>query len=538
MYTAKFRYKMRPCYFIQTKPYICKLVNMSFASTIFAFLLFTFTFSYFSFKLLLHPKQKTTNQKKPPGPPTLPIIGNLHQLGTLPHRTLQSLSKKYGPIMSLQLGQVPAIVISSSKAAESFLKTHDINFASRPRIQGSELMSYGSKGIAFCEYGPYWRSVRKFCTLKLFSTSKVEMFGPIRKEELDVLVKSLEKASLVGEVVNVSEVVENLIEDIVYKMILGRSKYEQFDLKKLVQEGLILIGAFNLADYVPWLGVFDLQGLTRACKKVSKSLDELLELIITEHEQATNVHKNRHEDFVDILVSIMHQSIDHENEQNLVIDRTNVKAILLDMIVAAIDTSATSIEWILSELLRHPRVMKNLQDEIQNEVGNKRMVEEKDLKKFNYLDMVIDETLRLYPVAPLLVPRECRERITIDDYFIKEKTRLIVNAWAIGRDPNVWSENAEEFYPERFIDKKMNYQGQEFESIPFGSGRRRCPGIQLGLITVKFVIAQLVHCFNWQLPYNISPSNLNMEEKFGLTIPRAQHLQAIPSYRLAVVKHE
>ncbi|PNX73591.1 cytochrome p450 [Trifolium pratense] len=233
----------------------------------------------------------------------------------------------------------------------------------------------------------------------------------------------------------------------------------------------------------------------------------------------------------------MHQSID-ENEQNLVIDRTNVKAILLDMIVAAIDTSATSIEWILSELLRHPRVMKILQDEIQNEVGNKRMVEEKDLKKFNYLDMVIDETLRLYPVAPLLVPRECRESITIDDYFIKEKTRLIVNAWAIGRDPNVWSENAEEFYPERFIDKKMNYQGQEFESIPFGSGRRRCPGIQLGLITVKFVIAQLVHCFNWQLPYNISPSNLNMEEKFGLTIPRAQHLQAIPSYRLAVVKHE
>jgi cytochrome P450 len=261
-------------------------------------------------------------------------------------------------------------------------------------------------------------------------------------------------------------------------------------------------------------------------------------LIISEHEQAINVHKNRHEDFVDILLSIMHQSIDQENEQNVFIDRTNVKAILLDMIVAAIDTSATTIEWILSELLRHPRVMKILQDEIQNVVGNKRMVEEKDLRKLNYLDMVIDETLRLYPAAPLLVPRESRESITIDGYFIKEKTRVIVNAWAMGRDHNVWSENAEEFYPERFIDKKINYFGQEFESIPFGSGRRSCPGYKLGLITIKLVVAQLVHCFNWQLPYNINPSDLNMEEKFGLTIPRAQQLQAIPSYRLDVVQHE
>ncbi|CAI8585836.1 unnamed protein product [Vicia faba] len=475
---------------------------------IFSFLLFTFI--YLLSKISFRAKQNTLHHKKPPGPPTLPIIGNLHMLGKLPHRALETLSKKYGPIMSLQLGQVPAIIISSSKAAELFLKTHDLVFASRPKTQGSELMSYGSKGVAFSE-----------------------------KNELSVLVKTLEKAALVGEVVNVSEAVENLVQDIIYKMILGRSRYEQFDLKKLVQQGLTLIGAFNLADYVPWLGVFDLQGITRGFKKISKTLDEILEMIIAEHEETCNVDKTRAEDFVDILLSIMHQTIDYESEQNQeVIDRTNIKAILLDMIVAAIDTSATSIEWTLSELLRHPRVMKILQNEIQDEVGNKRMVEEKDLKKLNYLDIVVDEILRLHPVAPLLVPRESRESVTIDGYFIEKKTRVMVNAWAIGRDPNIWSENAEEFYPERFIDKKMNYQGHEFESIPFGSGRRRCPGIQMGLITIKLVVAQLVHCFNWELPYNISPSNLNMDEKFGLTAPRAQHLHAIPHYRLVDAKHE
>jgi hypothetical protein len=232
-------------------------MSFAVAATIFAFLLFTFT--YILFKLFLHPKQNTINQRKPPGPPTLPIIGNLHLLGTLPHRTLHSLSKKYGPIMSLQFGQVPAVIISSSKAAESFFKTHDIVFSSRPKTQATELIANGSKGVGFSEYGPHWRNVRKLCTVNLLSASKVEMFGPSRKQELDVLVKSLEKAALVGEVVNLSEVVWNLIEDIVYKMILGGTKHEQFDVKKLAKEGIALIGAFNLADCVPWLGAFDLQ---------------------------------------------------------------------------------------------------------------------------------------------------------------------------------------------------------------------------------------------------------------------------------------
>ncbi|CAK8537670.1 unnamed protein product [Lathyrus sativus] len=501
------------------------------AITVLAFLFITFT--YFLFTFFSNPKHK-----KPPGPPALPIIGNLHLLGKLPHRALQSLSKKYGPIMSMQLGQVPAVVISSSKAAELFLKTHDLVFASRPTTQASDILYYGSKGLAFSEYGPYWRSLRKLFTLKLLTASKVEMFAPIRKQELGVLVKSLEKAALAGEVVNVSEAAENVIENIAYKMVLGRSKYEEFDLKGLVQQATSLFGAFNLADYVPWLGILDIQGLTRACKKANRAVDDALEVIITHHEQVTNVDKNRHEDFMDILLSIVYQATDEENEPNNVLDRTNIKAILLDLLIATIDTSSTAIEWTLSELVRHPRVMKILQNEIQNEVGNKRMVEEKDLKKLNYLDMVIDEVLRLYPIAPLLIPRESRESITIDDYFIKEKTRVLVNAWAIGRDPNVWSGNVEEFYPERFIDKKMNYLKQEFESIPFGSGRRGCSGIQMGLTTVKFVVAQLVHCFNWELPYNMNPSNLSMEEKFGLTMPRAQHLHAIPTYRLVEVELE
>ncbi|KAJ1376177.1 Cytochrome P450 [Sesbania bispinosa] len=227
---------------------------MSFAADIALYTFLLFTFMYLVYTLFFRP-----NLKVPPGPPALPIIGNLHMLGTLPHRTLDSLSKKYGPIMSLQLGQVPTIVVSSSNAAESFLKTHDIVFASRPKVQASELMSYGSKGMAFSEYGPYWRGVKKLCTSQLLSPSKIDLFAPIRREEIGLAVKSLEKSAALGQVVNLSEVVENLIEDIVYNMILGRSKYDQFDLKRLIQEATRLVGAFNLADYVPLLGAFDLQ---------------------------------------------------------------------------------------------------------------------------------------------------------------------------------------------------------------------------------------------------------------------------------------
>lgn len=259
----------------------------------------------------------------------------------------------------------------------------------------------------------------------------------------------------------------------------------------------------------------------------------MFEQIIKDHEDSSNSNKKsvHSEDFVDILLSLMHQTMD-QYEQKHVIDRTNIKAIILDMIGGAIDTSVATIEWVMSELLRHPRVMKTLQDELNNVVGINRKVEESDLAKLPYLNIVVKETLRLYPVGPLLVPRESQEDITINGYYIKKKSRILINAWAIGRDPEVWSDNAEMFYPERFVNNNIDIRGHDFQLIPFGSGRRGCPGIQLGLTTVGLVTANTVHCFNWELPLGISPDDLDMTEKLGLSIPRNKNLLAIPTYRL------
>lgn len=229
---------------------------------------------------------------------------------------------------------------------------------------------------------------------------------------------------------------------------------------------------------------------------------------------------------VDTLMEIM-----QSGEAEFEFDRRHVKAILLDLLVASMDTSSTTIEWILSELFRHPSVIKKLKNELEHVVGQKRMVEETDLESLDYLDMVIKEGLRLHPVAPLLLPHESIECCTVDGFHIPKGSRVLVNVWAIGRDPDVWHEPVK-FIPERFIESNIDLRGRDFQLLPFGSGRRSCPGLQLGLTIVRLVVAQLVHCFDWELPNGMMPKDINMVEKFGLVTARAVPLMAIPTYRL------
>ncbi|CAM8971590.1 hypothetical protein QQ045_030799 [Rhodiola kirilowii] len=488
---------------------------------------------------VLRPVTGPGGQKLPPGPHGYPIIGNLNQLGNLPHQKLRKLAQLYGPIMSLRLGSVPAIVVSSSRGAELFLKTHDLVFASRPQSEATKHMAYGSKGLAITPYGSYWRHIRKLCTLELFTNVKIDSFAPMRKEEIGHLVDSLRKSSVEGEVVNVSNKINDLIEDVTYRMVIGRTKYENIDLKSVVEETLRLAGTFNIADFVPWLKPFDPQGMIPKMKKLGKQIDAILEMIIDEHEEAALNAKESHDskphrDFVDTLLSLKNKTLNPNDKDPHRFDRTNIKAVLFDVAAGTIDTSGAGILWTLSELFRQPRILKKLQDEIESVIGKNRTVEETDLTKFIYLDMVVKESLRLHPVAPLLLPHESREDIVIDGYFIPKKSRIIVNAHAIGRDPASWSENSEEFYPERFEGSSLDIKGHDFQLIPFGAGRRGCAGMHLGLTTVKIVVAQLVHCFDWELPNNMAPSDLDMTDKFGLSLYRANPLKAVPKYRLQI----
>ncbi|KAL3716258.1 hypothetical protein ACJRO7_007941 [Eucalyptus globulus] len=472
--------------------------------------------------------------KLPPGPPPLPVIGNLHQLGNLPHRRLHSLAKSYGPIMFLRLGNKPTVVVSSPEAAELVLKTYDGIFSSRPSVDALRHLSYGNKGMAFAESGAYWRGMRKLCTLQLLSPAKVESFAPMRREELGRVVRRVRAAAAAHEAVDVSAEVGQLIGDLACRMILGCSTRDKFNLKPGIHEALNLAGAFNLADYVPLLGALDLQGITRRAKAVNRVVDKVLEDIIREHEEDTT---GKYEgDFIDALLAGMGHPINGspQDEPVHVLGRTNIKALALDMIAASYESSSAAIEWAMSELIRHPHALKRLQRELEAAVGLGRTVEEADLPKLNYMDMVVKESFRLYPPGPLLIPHESTEGIEMGGYYIPKGTRVIVNAWALGRDADTWAEDPEEFRPERFANSGVDVKGRDFQLIPFGSGRRGCPGMHLGLVNVRLVLAQLVHCFDWELPAGTSPSELDMSEDFGLSMPRAKHLILRPSYRLLV----
>lgn len=192
-----------------------------------------------------------------------------------------------------------------------------------------------------------------------------------------------------------------------------------------------------------------------------------------------------------------------------------------DIFLAGVDTSANTVVWAMAELARNPRAMKKAQDEVRNRIGKKGRVTEADINKLEYLKLIIKETLRLHPPAPLLLPRETMSHFKVNGYDIYPKTLMQVNVWAIGRDPNCWRK-PEEFFPERFIDSCFDYKGQNFEYLPFGAGRRSCPGIYMGLITSELALANLLYCFDWKLPDGMKEEGLNMDETAGQTLTVAK----------------
>ncbi|XP_059433243.1 cytochrome P450 71AU50-like [Corylus avellana] len=474
-----------------------------------------------------------SSSKLPPGLRGFPFFGNLHMLGELPHPDLHQLAQKHGPIMYLCLGLIyfcttPAIVVSSPQAAEQFLKAHDLVFASRPPLEATKHISYEQKNLSMSPYGSYWRNIRKMCTLELLSSRKINSFKHMRKEELGLLIKFIQEAARDCVAVDLSAKVSSLSADMSCRMVFGK-KYMDMDLdekefKAVIQEVMHLGATPNLGDYIPFIAPLDLQGLTRRMKAVSKIFDDFFEKIIDEHVQSKDENKTK--DFVDVMLSFM-----GSQESEYRIERSNIKAIILDMLAGSMDTSATVIEWALSELMKNPQVMKKVQKELEDVVGLERMVEESDLDSLEYLDMVLKETFRLHPIAPLLLPHEATEDCTINGFHIPHKSRVMINVWAIGRDPSVWSD-AEKFFLERFVGSNIEVRGRDLQLIPFGSGRRGCPGMQLGLTVVRLVVAQLVHCFDWELPEKMPPNELDMTEEFGITTPRGNHLLAIPTYRL------
>ncbi|GLT61431.1 hypothetical protein SLA2020_341360 [Shorea laevis] len=204
---------------------------------------------------------------------------------------------------------------------------------------------------------------------------------------------------------------------------------------------------------------------------------------------------------------------------------------LQDLMAGGTETSTTTVEWAISELLKNPELFEKATEELDRVIGKDRWVEEKDIINLPYIISIAKETMRLHPVVPMLVPRLSREDCQIAGYDIPKGTRILLNVWRIGRDPSVWNK-PEEFWPERFIGKAIDVKGHDYELLPFGSGRRMCPGYALGIKLIQLSLANLLHGFSWKLPPTMTKDDLNMEEIFGLSTPKKVPLQAVVEPRL------
>ncbi|XP_021889585.1 cytochrome P450 71B37-like [Carica papaya] len=479
--------------------------------------------------LVLMKKVMESKKQHPPGPPGLPLIGNMHQLGALVHQSLWQMSKKYGPLIRLKLGSVPLVVVSSAETARQILKIHDIETCSRPELLATGSFSYNFLDIAFAPYGEYWKELRKISNNELFSNKRVQSFRFIREEEVASLVQTLSQSAASKSLVDIKELLFSLSTNVIWRVAFGESfeenKWESRVFQVKLKEAISLLGTFSASDLFPYVGwIIDrLTGLHGRLQKSVQEMDVFLQEIIEKHE-GKKVGEGK-EDIVDVLLKIE----ELQNEQGSVtLSRNHIKAILKDVFAAGIESTGITMVWALTELMRSPRVMKKIQAEIRDVMGNKGKVNEDDIEKLVYLNMVVKETWRLHPPAPLLIPREVMSPFKVNGYKIYPKTRLHVNVWAIGRDPKIWKD-PEEFLPERFAGSSIDFKGQHFEFLPFGGGRRACPGINMGSTLVELTLANLLYRFDWKLPNGMSKEDINIDEAPGISIHKKIPLQVVPA---------
>ncbi|CAA7399783.1 unnamed protein product [Spirodela intermedia] len=475
----------------------------------------------------------------PPGPRQLPIIGNMNIIDQLTHRGLAKLAERHGGLLHLRLGFNHTVVVSSPEMARQVLQVHDHVFSNRPVTSTIRYLTYDRSDMAFAHYGPFWRQMRKLCVMKLFSRRRAESWASVR-DEVDAAVRVV-AAGAPGAAVNVGELVFNLTKNITYRAAFGSSALEgkdQDEFISILQEFSKLFGAFNIADFVPWLEPLDLQGINRRLVKARSALDSFIDRIIDEHIANPKSTDDPNADMVDDMLAFLGEAGgattgSDELQGSLKLTRDNIKAIIMDVMFGGTETVASAIEWAMAELMKSPKDMKRVQDELEAAAGLDRKISEGDLDKLPYLRCCIKETLRLHPPIPLLL-HETAEDCEVSGYWVPARTRVMINAWAIGREKSAWKD-ADSFIPSRFADDPSapDFKGNCFEFIPFGSGRRSCPGMQLGLYGLELAVAQLLHCFAWELPGGMKPSELDMTDVFGLTAPKAVRLSAVPTPRLA-----
>ncbi|KAL9294820.1 Cytochrome P450 71B31 [Arabidopsis thaliana] len=408
------------------------------------------------------------------------------------------------------------VVFSSNEAAKEVLKTHDLETCNRPKLVANGLFTHGYKDIGFTQYGEEWREMKKY----------------IREEEGDLLVKKISKYAQTQTLVDLRKSLFSYTASIIFREAFGQN-FRECDfinmdkLEELVQETETNVCSLAFTDFFPrglgWL-VDRISGQHSRMNIAFSKLTTFFEDVIDELLKTKQL--DDHSDLVTAMLDVINRPTEFGS---LKITYDHLIAMMSDVVLAGVNAGTVSMIWTMTELTRHPRVMKKLQREIRATFEpNKERITEEDLEKVEYLNLVIKESFRLHPPAPLLLPRETMSNIEIQGYHIPKNAHVKINTYAIGRDPKRWT-NPEEFNPERFLNTSINYKGQHYELLPFGAGRRNCPGMTLGITILELGLLNILYYFDWSLPSGMTIKDIDMEEEGALNIAKKVPLQLVPT---------
>ncbi|KAK6262961.1 hypothetical protein QUC31_008777 [Theobroma cacao] len=469
----------------------------------------------------------------PPGPRGLPLVGYLPFLGTDLHIVFTELAGIYGPIFKLWLGNKLCVVISSPLLAKEVVRVQDKTFSERDPPIAAQVITYGCNDIVFDSYSsPSWKRKRTVLASEMLTNASIKACYGLRREQVMKTIGDVYKN--VGKPIDIGELSFLTAINAIMGMLWGgklrgeKTATIEGRFKEISTELMVLLGKPNLSDFLPVLARFDIQGIERGMKKISHLFDQVLESVIelrmnymaTEKEK--DDAKSEPKDFLQFLLELK----DNEDRASS-ITMNQLKGMLMDIVVGGTDTTSTMTEWTMTELIQHPEIMAKVKKELADAVGLNSTVEEDHLPNLGYLHAVIKETFRLHPPLPLLVARCPSVSSNVGGYTIPKGSTVFLNIWSIHRDPHIW-DNPSEFQPERFLNNpdKFDYYGNDFRYMPFGSGRRRCPGLPLGEKMLYLMLASLLHSFEWKLPKG---TEHDLSSKFGIVMKKKNPLLLIPT---------
>ncbi|KAM7262537.1 hypothetical protein ACFE04_000220 [Oxalis oulophora] len=446
------------------------------------------------FKLFI--SQYSHHKNLPPSPPSLPFLGHfLHFIKSPPHISLNNLSIKHGPILFLKLGSRRALLLSDISAIEECFTKNDSLFSSRPLFQSRRLLDYNFTILGAAPYGSYWRNLRKFTVLEIFSQKCVKVSSRIWDEEIKFIIQSLPDKKI-----DVNFMLYALTYNTMMRMVAG-SRYidKELDCDESPRKFEYLKKIFDPSMDMAVGDFFPLIRWSPFCKGVEKNLanvylqrDKFMQGLIDSRRNATmssmadNDEMNRA--IIDVVLSLQ------ESEPETYTD-DYIKGVILVLMIGGTETTSITISYAVSQLLSNPEILNKARKEIDTSL-NSKLIEDDDLSKLPYLHCIINEALRLGPVVSTSPARESSEDCTVGGYYVPSGTMLLVNAWAVHRDPKLWGEDADVFKPERFEDSEGTKSGIKF--LTFGAGRRQCPGIYMSIRLMALTIGTLIQCFNWE----------------------------------------